>query len=648
MAADSDEIQTAERDPAPEWLEQIPCVPLSENYLISDQCLGTGGFGAVYLATKRRLSQQVAVKRMHAEKQYSVYEQRRLVREVSLLAPLNHPHIVRIEDWGRDHEGLYVVMEYVEGGSLLERVQTRGRLSGSETLQVARQLCCALEWAASQQVVHRDLKPANILQDVSGRIKLADFGLARPQESDDSTGLPAFTFAYAAPEQLNNEPLDQRTDFFSLGATLYHLASGRIPADRHYDLSSVPEVLHEVLRCLLQRQPEHRCQTVEEVVQLLDAAEQASGGEAASVRKAADADLLVDTEIGDRNRSRTGSVETPELIPAGGDKKRSDLGEYMRQVRQKILEVHDRARELIQQHQYSRAVDVLEEIDADFEHLRDEQLYRYAVDRRDRCVELENLIVPAARRLQFSGIRPLVQELLQLQPERTDMQDVLQEIDMQVPPKAPDATRLSASFCGGPFLELSYGDRREFLLQYLNRVAGASADQGIYLAPNIPEHKHKNAFNLAEVPRGEDVLALIDHTVFGSAKNCLVVGKLGLYGRNDWTSKVSGPWVLSWEEFLTAAIRNVSGSEIEMMAANKTVFINRSGATLSKDKEIEFLQQLQTFVRDLGSADAAGVSHSAQPLLEDSGECFEADECIEESEDGLFLDDVDLELDDSQ
>jgi serine/threonine protein kinase len=161
------------------WLPEIPFVPLLSTYELTDRELGRGGFGVVIAGRKRRLPQQVAIKRIHAEFEFSEVHQRRFVREVNLLAPLKHSNIVQIEDWGRDELGLYIVMELVEGPNLEDLVKQTGALPIDQILEFARQICKALQAAHSKEIVHRDLKPANLLLSPDGIIKLADFGLAR-------------------------------------------------------------------------------------------------------------------------------------------------------------------------------------------------------------------------------------------------------------------------------------------------------------------------------------------------------------------------------------------------------------------------------------------------------------------------------------
>ena len=266
------------------WLPEIPVQPLSQSYVLTDRELGRGGFGRVVVGTKLRLPQQVAIKRMHDSLQFSPADQRRFVREVQLLARLNHPNIVRVEDWGRDSSGLYIVMELIDGTNLADLVQSAGAVSVPQLLDFTRQICQALKWAHQQGIVHRDLKPANLLLDAFGIVKLVDFGLARVDPNlreslASSRGAGMFTFAYASPEQLEGQTeIDSRSDLFSLGATLHHLVTGKPPLTRNYSLKLVPVVLRPLLERLLEHEPEERFQSVSEVLQMISDLSQGGAG----------------------------------------------------------------------------------------------------------------------------------------------------------------------------------------------------------------------------------------------------------------------------------------------------------------------------------------------------------------------------------
>lgn len=199
------------------WLPEIPYVPLREHYELTGRELGSGGYGKVIEARKLRLPQTVAIKRIQPDEQFSEVDQRRFVREVQLVAPLIHPNIVQIFDWGCDDDGLYIVMELIDGPNLADLVQQNGRLSVERLLSIADQICQALQYVHQQGIVHRDVKPANLLLARNDRIKLADFGLAR-QASDQrnrvtsANGGGPGADAYASPEQLRgDDDLDCRS-----------------------------------------------------------------------------------------------------------------------------------------------------------------------------------------------------------------------------------------------------------------------------------------------------------------------------------------------------------------------------------------------------------------------------------------------------
>ncbi len=153
------------------WLSEIPFVALHTTYALTDRELGRGGYGRVIVGHKLRLPRQVAIKRIHAEFEFSEVHQRRFVREVQLLAPLQHPNIVQVEDWGRDDEGLYIVMELIDGPNLCDLVQQSGPVPVEQLLDFASQICRALQCAHQQGIVHRDLKPANLLVNSRGSTK---------------------------------------------------------------------------------------------------------------------------------------------------------------------------------------------------------------------------------------------------------------------------------------------------------------------------------------------------------------------------------------------------------------------------------------------------------------------------------------------
>lgn len=193
-----------------------------------DRELGRGGMGIVYLAREVHLDRLVAIKLLPPERAVEGDLRERFLREARLAAKLSHPNIIPIHAVD-DVEGfVFFVMSYVDGETLANRVRTRGPLSASDGTRVLREVAWALAYAHGQGLVHRDVKPDNILiESGSGRALVADFGIAAAAEDagvDGISGTPEFM----SPEQVMGQPLDARSDLYSLGATAYYAFTGRL------------------------------------------------------------------------------------------------------------------------------------------------------------------------------------------------------------------------------------------------------------------------------------------------------------------------------------------------------------------------------------------------------------------------------------
>jgi serine/threonine-protein kinase len=207
--------------------------------------------GEVYLATDTRLNRNVAIKVLPAITAADDEAQRRMLREARMVATIDHPNVCTIYDIGEDAERPYIVMQYIQGETLLARMR-RGRLDLAETIGIAQQITLALAEAHSRGIVHRDIKPGNIMIGAAGVVKVLDFGLAKSFAQDSVTemmvsreGMVAGTTAYMSPEQLRAEALDGRSDIFSLGVVLYEMASGSRPFDRPTLAATVTAILTE-------------------------------------------------------------------------------------------------------------------------------------------------------------------------------------------------------------------------------------------------------------------------------------------------------------------------------------------------------------------------------------------------------------------
>ena len=265
--------------------------------------LGAGGMGEVYRAKDTRLDRTVALKVLPSELSANPVLRERLEREARAVSGLAHPHICTLYDVGQDDGIDYLVMEYLEGETLAERLQ-KGPLPLEQALKCAIEIAEALDAAHRQGVVHRDLKPGNVMLTKSGA-KLLDFGLAKLREgdpSDPATSASAIptehrpltemgtilgTYPYMAPEQLEGKDLDGRADLFAFGAMLHEMVTGRRAFDGESRASLIaaiierepppistlqplsPPGLDHVVKTCLAKDPDDRWQSATDVASAL-------------------------------------------------------------------------------------------------------------------------------------------------------------------------------------------------------------------------------------------------------------------------------------------------------------------------------------------------------------------------------------------
>jgi tetratricopeptide (TPR) repeat protein len=197
------------------------------------QLLGSGGMGEVYLAFDVLLKRDVALKIIRLAQETHVRE--RFLQEAMMTASLHHPNIVTIHDVVEENDDLYMVMEYIEGETLGERLCSDRHLTLHDCYRIIVDICKAVKYAHARDIVHRDLKPANIMLSSNEEVKVLDFGIARPPNAEpglthpSDSGIATGTPFYMSPEQINGEKLDNRTDIFSAGAVFYELLTGRKP-----------------------------------------------------------------------------------------------------------------------------------------------------------------------------------------------------------------------------------------------------------------------------------------------------------------------------------------------------------------------------------------------------------------------------------
>jgi serine/threonine protein kinase len=245
------------------------------------ECLGRGGMGVVYKARQKSLNRLVALKLLAPERADDAKFAARFEKEAQALAALNHPHIVTIHDFGQAGGFFFLLMEFVDGVNL-RQAMSAGRFTPEQALAIVPPVCEALQYAHEHGIVHRDIKPENLLLDKEGRVKIADFGIAKiveresdlvPETSENSSSkvratYPLGTPTYAAPEQQSDpQHVDHRADIYSLGVVLYELLTGELPRDRLEPPSRRVRIdvrLDEVVLRALETKPELRFATAAE------------------------------------------------------------------------------------------------------------------------------------------------------------------------------------------------------------------------------------------------------------------------------------------------------------------------------------------------------------------------------------------------
>ena len=251
--------------------------------------LGRGGMGIVYRARDLRLERVVAIKLLPPQLADTAERRHRFMREARMAAQLSHPHIIPIHAVEEVGAFVFFVMSYVDGETLGARLRRDGRLKPADAARMLREVAWALAYAHRQALVHRDIKPDNILlEQGSGRALVADFGIARvvaaPREGDSGEGRLVGTPEYMSPEQALGEPVDGRSDLYSLGVVGYYALSGRLPfagtttaiigqqvnrPPPPLDAPAAPPQLVATIERCLAKDPAQRYQTGEELAAAL-------------------------------------------------------------------------------------------------------------------------------------------------------------------------------------------------------------------------------------------------------------------------------------------------------------------------------------------------------------------------------------------
>jgi len=195
--------------------------------------IGSGGMGDVYLAEHEKLEKKVAIKSLHKNLATDNSFRERFSQEAKTHSKLDHPNIVKLLDYKERKDGLFLIMEYVDGKQLDEHIKkVTGPIPEKDLTTLFTQILDAIGYAHKKGLVHRDIKPSNIMIDKEGRIKVLDFGIAKMQEEEKGltkTGIQIGTAAYMSPEQVDAKKVDKLSDIYSLGVTLFYMAVGKSP-----------------------------------------------------------------------------------------------------------------------------------------------------------------------------------------------------------------------------------------------------------------------------------------------------------------------------------------------------------------------------------------------------------------------------------
>ena len=266
--------------------KEIPTIEIP-GYEVIDT-IGRGGMGTVFKARQKSMDRIVAVKVLHQDLCKDANFINRFVHEARAAGRLSHPNIIHVFDVDKMDSVYYFTMEYVDGGNIKRAIKEKGSIPAPDAGKVILQAARALSYAHSQGVIHRDVKPENLMLTRDGQVKLADLGIARTFEETDAKGEKASkvygTPHYMAPEQALGKVVDGRADIYSLGATFYHMLTGRTPftgasvtevLKAHVQEAlppiteyapNVPEGICHVCERMMAKKPEKRYQTMDEVV----------------------------------------------------------------------------------------------------------------------------------------------------------------------------------------------------------------------------------------------------------------------------------------------------------------------------------------------------------------------------------------------
>ena len=234
---------------------------LDDRYEILE-LIGSGGMANVYKARCHRLNRLVAIKILKSDLADNADFRRRFHDESQAVAQLSHANIVSVYDVSTNPDREYIVMELIDGITLKQYMERRGRMDWRESLHFITQIMRGLSHAHSRGIIHRDIKPQNIIISTDGKVKVTDFGIAKATSSNTISSDVMGSVHYASPEQARNGFVDGRSDIYSLGIVMFEMVTGRVPFDGDTTVAVALQHLQEEIArpsiCLLYTSPSPR------------------------------------------------------------------------------------------------------------------------------------------------------------------------------------------------------------------------------------------------------------------------------------------------------------------------------------------------------------------------------------------------------
>ena len=247
--------------------------------------IGSGGMADVYKGKDHKLNRYVAIKVLKSDYRSDEVFIQKFVSEAQAAAGLMHPNVVNVYDVGQDRGLYYMVMELVEGITLKDYIEKKGKLSAKETISISIQMVTGIQAAHNRHIIHRDIKPQNIIISQEGKVKVTDFGIARATTSTQTISASVMgSVHYTSPEQARGGHVDERSDIYSAGITMYEMITGHVPFDGDSTVTvalkhlqeeivspseEVPDIPYSleciILKCT-QKSPEKRYSSCEELL----------------------------------------------------------------------------------------------------------------------------------------------------------------------------------------------------------------------------------------------------------------------------------------------------------------------------------------------------------------------------------------------